>query len=121
MKVTCILIACFIFWLITVNAFFFSSYIVAHLCTFPFWQWFKKDLLPADKWSEIHEKKFWSLNFKMKVPGIPNTFYLLNTYHKFPIKPVYDVPMYFPIIPVVKNGVLISSKIGDVLLKNLEA
>ena len=35
MKVICILNAYFIFWLFTRNAFFFSSLVVACLCTFP--------------------------------------------------------------------------------------
>ena len=35
MKITSIPIACFIFWLLTVKVFFFSSYILAYLCTFP--------------------------------------------------------------------------------------
>ena len=35
MKVTCMLIACFVFWFFTVNAFLFSSYIVTYVSTFP--------------------------------------------------------------------------------------
>ena len=33
-KVTCMLIAYFIFWFFAVNSFFFSSLVVAYLCTF---------------------------------------------------------------------------------------
>ena len=35
MKVTCMLIACFIFWIFPENASFFSSYVVAYIWKFP--------------------------------------------------------------------------------------
>ena len=49
--------------------------------------------------------------------------YFLTTYHKCPRFQLLGcgIHVYFPIIPVVKNGGLISWKIGDALIKNIEA
>ena len=43
MKVTCMPIACFIYYLFILNAFSFSSLVVAYVCTFLSWQEFKMD------------------------------------------------------------------------------
>ena len=50
-------IACVTFWLFTVYAFLFSSYVVAYVCRFPSWQWFKKESLRAGKLSYFTKKR----------------------------------------------------------------
>ena len=63
MKVTCVPNACFKFWHFTVNAFFFSSLVVAHVCTFPSKQRFKKFTSPTPKWSHFAKIVLLKLNF----------------------------------------------------------
>ena len=75
MKVTCVPNACFKFWYFTVNAFFFSSLVVAHVCTFPSKQRFKKFTSPAPKWSHFAKIVLLKLNFQDEGQLSANCFF----------------------------------------------
>ena len=79
MKISCMPIACFIFWLFMVSAFWLfmvhtfilSSYIMINMCIFISKQGFKK-------WSYFTKNcSFWSLIFKMKVGCMPIAGFIL--------------------------------------------
>ena len=84
----------------------------------------KGPALSSDKCSEFPKKKFLKPIFQNEGHLHSNyIFYLLTAYRKCTLFQFLgcSIQVYFPIITMVKSGGLISWKIGDVFLNNLQA
>ena len=118
-NVNCMLIASFILWIFTVNAFFFSSLAVAYVCTFSSSQGFKKH---NSGWKNGHillKMYFWTLISNMKVTCMPIASFILLPFSVNPFFFNSLIVAYVRIFPYVQNARIISRKNSHILQKNI--
>ena len=114
----------FIFWRFSVNAFFFSSYIVAYVCTsFSSQERFKKDGISAEKRQYFAKKcAFVKLNFHREGHLDANFLnFVLTIYRKWLLSQFFDrgIWMHILILTGVQNGRRSCWKNGHILIKNV--